>query len=89
MREIPEDIYVAARKAYDEGFDKYGGNRLEAIAEAIWNERQRAAKIAMSMPLAELITTNAERLDHKLSFATGVMAQRDAIFKAILNQTEE
>lgn len=46
MSEIPEDVMVAATKAYDDGFERFAGNKIEAIAQAILAEREACAKIA-------------------------------------------
>lgn len=44
---------------------------------------EECAKIVKDLPISELISTSATRVDHKLTFATGGMAQRDAIVKVL------
>jgi hypothetical protein len=79
IRDIPIDILSLAAQAVNDMPDRppFKGDVLDAIAKAIWAERQRNAKIAATSP-------------NKYGFQTkGDERRALAISQAILNQTEE
>lgn len=85
MSEVPEDVMVAATKAYDDGFERFAGNKIEAIAQAILAEREASAKIAedlkanpqgIRLAMGELSAQEMRAVKAVLSFVTAAIRRR-------------
>jgi len=83
---IPDDIMRTARELVGEPnlyvSEPAAEEMTQVIARAILQERERCAKVAEDLPVAELVSTSAS--SHIMTFGVGATAQRNAIVAAIL-----